>query len=215
MTRLISYDLTAENDILRLPPVSHLGCILAAAAILADDTSRRTPETLLDRLVAHVQGVAPGVRHWLMVGHSAWQPKNRIVARNRLWRSLSNRLPLPLGRRSEEFSVESPEGLRFFGFIECESPFATDAFALLREERACTLIASWGPDPTEDLAAIARIGWARPEIGPPLELARAACRMDIGVYAILGDFDDRQRGAAFIARLRWIEPLFAQHGWQT
>ena len=215
MTRLISYDLTAENDILRLPPVSSLGCVLAAAATMAGDVSLPAHETLFDRLVAHVERARPGVRHWLMAGHDAWQPRNRIVLHNRLWRSLSNRLPLPLGRRSEEFPVESPAGVRFFGFIECEPPFTRDVFAILGEERACTLVASWGADPTRDLAAMARIGWTRAHVGPPLEIAPAACRMDIGVYAILGDFDDRERGAAFIARPRWIETMFAQRGWQA
>ena len=157
----------------------------------------------------------PGVRHWLMAGTGVWQPKNRIVMYNRLWRSLSLASPLPLGGRSEEFLVESSKGVRFFGFMECESPFTTDVFAILREVRACSLIASWGPDPTEELAAVAKAGWERSQFGPPLEINRAACRMDIGAYAIFGDFDDRERGAAFIARPLWIETMFAQRGWQT
>lgn len=212
MPRLISYDLSVANDILLLPPVSGLGCILAAGAILENDVSHRAHETLLDNLVAHVQGAMPGVRHWLMAGHTVWQRKSRIVMHNRLWRSLSHASPLPLGRRSEEFLVETPEGLKFFGFVECERPFTTDVFAILREERACTLIASWGPDPIEELAAVAGAGWARSEFGPPFEINRAACHMNIGAYAILGDFDDRERGVAFIARPRWIETMFAQRG---
>ena len=80
---------------------------------------------------------------------------------------------------------------------------------------AHTLIASWGSDPTEELAAVAKAGWEMSQFGPPLEINRAACRMDIGAYAIFGDFDDRERGAAFIARPLWIETMFAQRGWQT
>jgi len=205
---LVIPNLSDENDVLTLFPASALGCVLAGGAALARAASRETEESLLESVSFRIRGMSSGVRHWLMVGHDAWQPVNRIVLYNKLWRSLSRRTRLPAGPRSEEFLISSERGVMFFGFIECQDIVAKDVLSLVRVERACTLIATWGPDPTDELRSIARSGWELPAAGPPLAILKAACRMDLGVYASVGWFDDIVRGTVFIARPRWIEAAF-------
>ncbi|MDI1285737.1 MAG: hypothetical protein PSV46_15195 [Reyranella sp.] len=208
MKRIVSRDLSDENDVLRLPHTAELGCTLAGGCVLSNHSSHNAQEMLLDSLVLQVQGLTPGIRHWLMSGHDVWQPDNRIVKHNKLWKSLAKRVPLPSGIKSEEFLVESAEGLKYFGFIECQGLVASELVSVLRTERACTLIASWGDDPTDELKSIARQGWTRPTIIPPLEILKIACRKNVIVYALLGDFDDQERGSAIIAQPQWIEAVF-------
>jgi hypothetical protein len=202
-------NLSVENGMLTLPPVSVLGCVLAGAGILGriHDAGRR--ETSFKNMLSHVRSTRSDVRHWLMAGHDAWQPQNRIVTYNRLWRSLSKRVRLPPGQWSEEYPITSDRGIKFFGFMEIQDLAADDILPVLRAARASTLVASWGADPIDELTSIAKKGWELPHLGPPQEIIQAACRMDIGVYSGVGDFDAVIAGTAFIARPRWIDALFS------
>ena len=202
-------NLSVANSMMTLPPVSVLGGVLAGAGILGrmHDTGRI--ETSLETMLSHLRSTRSDVRHWLMAGHDAWQPQNRIVTYNRLWRSLSKRVQLPPGLWSEEYSITSDRGIRFFGFMEIQDPTVASILPVLGSERACTLVASWGVDPTDELTTIAKKGWEPPHLGPPKEIVQAACRMDIGVYSRVGDFDAVIAGTAFIARPRWIDTLFS------
>lgn len=202
-------NLSVENSLLTLPPVSVLGCVLAGAGILGRHDDTGTSELSLKNMLSHVRSTRSDVRHWLMAGHDSWQPQNRIVTYNRLWRSLSKRVHFPPGQQSEEYSITSDRGIKFFGFMEIEDSVAGDIFPILRTERACTLVASWGVDPTNELTSIAKKGWELSQLGPPREILQAACRIDIGAYAIVGTFDDINSGTAFIARPRWIDALFS------
>jgi hypothetical protein len=194
---------------LTLPPISVLGGVLAGAGILGRIHDAGRSETSLKTMLSHLRSTRSDVRHWLMAGHDAWQPQNRIVTYNRLWRSLSKRVQLPPGQWSEEYSITSDRGIKFFGFMEVQDPTVASIFPVLGSERACALVASWGVDPTDELTSIVKKGWERPHRGPPQEIIQAACRMDIGVYSMVGDFDSITAGTAFIARPRWIDALFS------
>lgn len=199
-----------ENQALRLPPISDIGCILGGSSAIEIGGTKEPQSEILHGLAIQVRERMPNARHWLMVGHSTWQPNNRLVIYNRLWRSLSYRFSLPKGSRSEEFMVESEHGVRFFGYIEIETIHTDEILVVLQEERACTIVASWSDESRDELHNMAQSGWERAQIGPPLNFLKVACRNSIGVYTTLGDFDDRERGAAFIAHPRWIETIFSR-----
>jgi hypothetical protein len=204
--RVVEQNLMVENSLLRLP--TEVDCVLSGGCLV---TSARTPaaeEALADGLVSLIQGKVAGIRHFLMVGHSSWQPRNRIVMYNKLWLSLEKRTSLPRGVRSEEYLIESEKGVKFFGFMECENPDTRQILGLLRAEPACTLIATCENDPQDILGSVARKGWNRVGIYPPIEILKIACSAHAFIYAVIGFFDDRERGLALIAKSSWIDAIF-------
>jgi hypothetical protein len=196
-----------ENRLLRLP--IEVGCVLSGGSLVTTERIGTTEEMLLDGLVSLIQGKIPGVRHFLMIGHGSWQPRNRIVMHNKLWRSMAKTIPLPAGKKSEEYLVESEAGVKFFGFIECEDLKARQILDVLRTEPAFTLIATCENNPDDLLASAARRGWAKSGIyPPPIEILKIACNTRAIIYAVIGFFDDRERGLAVIARPPLIDSIF-------
>jgi hypothetical protein len=168
-------------------------------------------EVALDGLMSLAEGLLKDVRHRLMVGHTAWQPDNRITRYNKLWASMTKGgVPLPSGQRSEEVLITGEGGIKFFGYIDCdENQFAT-ILGVLRSERACTLVLPCTEDAKTTLAQSVRRGWSwsgRTAL-PPSEFLQAACKTDLLVYVPIGDFDDREWGCAIIARPGRIDQLF-------
>jgi hypothetical protein len=209
MKRLICPDLSIKNDVLRLPPSTEVGCVLAGACLIADIDKSETQELMFDSLVVLVQAKSPRARHWLLVGDDSWQPNTRIVKYNRLWRILAKRVQLPEGLRSEEFMIQSEEGIKYFGFIECKDIESNTLIELLKTERSCTLLASMGTDLSEQLKSIARTGWSRTTtFRPPLQILQMACQADLLVYQLVGDFDDREKGSALIGKASSIDMIF-------
>lgn len=208
MRRVLEYDLSADNELYRLPSSMGLGCVLAGGFLIEEFASNETEELLLDSLLLQVHGKFSAVRHWLMVGHNTWQPNTRIVRYHRLWKAFSKVLDLPQGHRSEEFLVECDQGLRYFGFIECTCLEAGQLWEILRTEATCTLLATWGYDPTEELRSVAQQGWSQSMMYPPAEILRMACGRNLLIYCTIGKFDDRNRGSGVIGESRWIGALF-------
>lgn len=211
MKRLISHNLSIDNDVLRLPRPTELGCVLAGACLIADADAgeTQTQELLFDSLVVLVQGASSAARHWLLVGHDSWQPNTRIVKHNRLWKDLAKRVHLPEGVRSEEFMIESEEGIKYFGFVECKDIESSRLVQLLRTERACTLLASVGADLNDQLKSLAQAGWRKTTTFlPPLQILQLACQTDALVYTLIGDFDDREKGSALIGKSDCIDEVF-------
>jgi|GEM_PF-3101876 len=210
MKRIVSSNLSAENDLLRLPREDDIGCVLGGGGLLYEDQSPDGHELLLDSLILQVQGYRPDIRHWLLAGHNTWQPDTRIVRYNQLWRSLSKRVSLPLGPRSEEFLIESNEGLKFFGILECTNLETRSLSTLLNSERACFLVATWGDYRIRDIEDVVRHGWSAPLHSPPMEILRLACIDSIVIYSQLGRFDDREQGWAIVGQPRWVDGIFGR-----
>jgi hypothetical protein len=207
--RIVERNLMVENKLLRLP--NEVGCLLAGGSLLTTEQTDATEVALVDGLVSLIQGKVLGARHFLMIGHESWQPLNRIVMHNRLWRSMEKRsVPLPAGEKSEEYLVESGAGVKFFGFIECEHIKAQQISNVLRSGPACALIATSENNPHDVLATVARRGWEKSQMYPypPIEILKIACRTRTIIYALIGFFDDRERGLAVIAKPSWIDSIF-------
>ena len=209
LQRVVERNLMVENNLLRLP--AEVGCLLAGGSLLSTEQTDATEIALVDGLVSLIQGKVLGVRHFLMIGHESWQSRNRIVMHNRLWRSMGKRnVPLPAGEKSEEYLVEAEGGVKFFGFIECQNLQARQISNVLRAGPACALLATSEKNPHDELATVARRGWEKSRMYqyPPLEILKLACRTHTIVYALIGFFDDRERGLAIIAKPSWIDSIF-------
>jgi hypothetical protein len=159
VNRIIQRNLLVDNDLLRLP--ADVGCVLAGGSLLANFPTDDTKAMLFDELVSLVQWKMPEARHFLMVGYNGWTPRNRIVMYHKLWRSMDRRISLPAGRRSEEYLIESNEGVKFFGFLECEEIEPRQLLNVLRTETACTLVAIEEPECDRVLRDVASRGWEK------------------------------------------------------
>jgi hypothetical protein len=105
--------------------------------------------------------------------------------------------------------IESEAGIKFFGFMECESLKAREILAVLRAEPACTLIATSENSPHDILEPVARHGWDKSRLHhPPIEILKIACSTRTIIYAVIGFFDDREKGLAVIAQPSFIENIF-------
>lgn len=210
MDRRVARNLSVANDVLRLPSISEVGCILSGGCLLASHGARDAQETVLDGLMSLAQGQLHDARHWLMVGHDSWQPDTRITRHHKLWGSMAKRISLPTGQRSEEFLILGESGIKFFGYIDCDENQSRTILEVLRSERACTLVLPCSQDAKKALTLSARRGWSRMTPLPPREFIDAACSTDLLLYAPLGAFDDRRWGCAIVARPPRIDQLFGQ-----
>jgi hypothetical protein len=205
--RIVERNLMVENSLLRLP--TEIGCVLSGGSLVTTEQTGATQGVIVDGLVSLIQGKITGARHFLLVGHDSWQPRNRIVMHNKLWRSLAKRIQFPAGKKSEEYLIESEAGIKFFGFIECENLEPREILNVLRIEPACTLIATCENHPDDMLAPVARNGWHKSRSHhPPIEILKIACNTRTIIYAVVGFFDDREKGLAVIAQPSFIDTIF-------
>lgn len=192
-----------ENRLVRLP--TEVGCSLAGGALFA----KHLDPPLVDGLISLVEGKVFGARHFLMIGHEVWQSDSRIVRFNKLWRALATRsITLPAGERSEEYPVESEAGIKFFGFIECANAEAQRILDVLQSGLASALIATSAKNPGDLLRSVAKLGWEKPRLHPPVEILKTACYTDTIVYMPVGCFDEVENGFAILAKPSWIESIF-------
>ena len=155
MDRRVARNLSVANDVLRLPSISEVGCILSGGCLLASHGARNAQETVLDGLMSLAQGQLHDARHWLMVGHDSWQPDTRITRHHKLWGSMAKRISLPTGQR-------------------CDENQSRTILEVLRSERACTLVLPCSQDAKKTMTLSARRGWSRMTPLPPSEFIYAA-----------------------------------------
>lgn len=79
----------------------------------------------------------------LLVAHGPWQPDNRIVRHNRLWRSRLSSLgvdqAIPI-YKSPEVQFHSDQGVRFAGLVELRSRDLSVGIEACRSDGACALL---------------------------------------------------------------------------
>lgn len=207
MRQIFSMDLTRKNDVLLLP--KSVGCVLAGACLVETNGDSATKKKAISQLCHIAKRNFPSMRLWLLAGHESWQPDNRIVRRRRLWSSLAMD-SLLIGEKANEYVVESGNGIKFFGFIECLNYNIQELVEIIEHEASCTLIASSGEDVASMLDTVARLGWDRQSIHhPPVELLKLGCKSEIMIFETIGRFDDQEVGGVLIARPETISSIFS------
>lgn len=144
---------------------------------------------------------------WLVATHGVWQPDNRIVRYNKLWRSFEKRgFKLPSKTIPYEgLRVEAGE-LRFFGACEIDPEHAQVANRLATDEWAEVVIGSrFKIDPV--VAECSRKGWDVCARHPSCELIDCVCAVGGCVISLFGDFDDAEVSVAILGSPADIDSL--------
>jgi hypothetical protein len=182
-------DISQPNSVLRVmidgsPPIS--------AAVWT--IHRRVPimEARLECLryvLTLIEQRYPLCQFWIIVGHKAIQPDNRISRHNRIWVALKNRgIPLPPGNSFEDVSVAA-HGLRFFGAAHFDLGHLDWAHRIMIAEVAAIVITQQR-DNAEVIKELVHEGWSLQNTKPPTELLNACRRHPVIIVDVYGEFDD-------------------------
>jgi hypothetical protein len=202
--RISASDLSEDSAVFRIP--GGVGCTLAGIAMISR-RGRAVRPALLRAMIDTVIAAFPEARHVLLVAHSAAQPDTRVARYNKLWKSLSKRMRLPEGARSEDHARMVPGGLRWFGYIELHLPQPDEIIPVIDQESAChliTLLDGRGIDTVDELV---QAGWDANPLLPPMAILQSLCQINAGLYRLVGQFDDREGGVIFMSRPAVIERL--------
>jgi hypothetical protein len=202
-------DVFVDNEVLCLHRNERLvGLPLAATAWLVPGE----PPSAAHRIaIAHVAGLIlkrlGGYVVWLLACNSTVQPDSRVVRHRKLWGALKAQgLALPFGRELPERVIEAPEGLRYFAAIQLGLGSYDSAVTVLHAEPASHLIAL-----REEHRHVAELltvaGWNRPSFGPSADILSAVCEVGGVVLWPVGAFDDRDGGAAALAKKEVVAKL--------
>jgi hypothetical protein len=153
----------------------------------------------LRHVIERLHEYAPGWERWIVVGHRASQPNNRISRHQGIRKHLQRQgIVLP----SSEFMEQAHEcegGLRFLGAARWEPPDIESMNAAMMAEQAVIVLAR-GIQARDILAAIVHRGWATTLAKPPSDVLEIARREPIVVIDTYGEFDDREVAVAAIGR---------------
>ncbi len=150
----------------------------------------------------------PDYEPWLLVGHTAWQPDNRVVRYKRIWGYLSDRgYPLPVDRPTEEYLVQSNEGIKFFSAARCEKVQPTELLKILRDELASTVVFLNENSAENDIQSVLQSGWTCRHPIPPQTIVAALCEKRMIACFIVGQFDDVECGFGAIGARDLMSPF--------
>lgn len=144
---------------------------------------------------------------WIIAGHAASQPDNRIVRHRKLWASLGVNVSAS-PELLQEWPVPAEDGLRFFGAIR--SDLIADELLLNLWKNFSTVWLLMARD--FDLTAIQHelaLGWGDSRIRIPDEILRCASEHDAFLVRDFGPTDNFDQGMIVIARDKLIETLAA------
>jgi len=194
-------DVSSPNDTLRVAvPKLHL-----SAAVWTIPVERSISDAQRDCL-SYALGILsanwPDWGLWLIAGHRAVQPENRITRHNGLWKSLRKAgVLVPDGDSVGESLLESDGGIRVFGAVRFDLNQVQAAHSVMTSEQAAIILM---PERrTKDaISSIVRNGWAAEILNtkPPEEILEAVCAHEGLVVDFYGRFDDPAVSVAAIGK---------------
>lgn len=89
-----------------------------------------------------LNGVKTGYQFniYLFLSHGAWQPKNRIVRYNKLWKSFRTEYNMEPFAKAEEVEIEVQKGIRYAAVAKLDSATLPTAIKILTKERAAVIL---------------------------------------------------------------------------
>jgi hypothetical protein len=202
MTTSIRYDfvddISRKNEVL---VVNTKGSCLAAGVWTAPTNLRLVDARLgcLRHVVEQFHEDYPEWKQWVVVGHRALQPDNRISRYHGIGKYLRKQ---GMSRPSSEFmeQVHAYEGgLRFLAAVQWETSHIEVINALMMSEQAVIILAKENQG-KDIVAGIVHSGWAITSEKPPSEVLNIARREPIILIDVYGEFDDREVAVAAIGR---------------
>lgn len=198
---LIAEDLYQENDVL-LVNRGIGSCALSGVAITTVHKNITAAQleayTAIEKVLKkHLTNYQP----WLLVGHSAWQPKTRVVHYKKIWAYLRDAgLDLPAGKALEEVAIESDKGVKYFSAIQCSNYEPESLLKVLRRELACSLLFVDSSNAENLMQQVINKGWEKQGSYPASALVETACKSSLLIGFHIGEFDDAEAGFAVIGR---------------
>jgi len=193
-------DVSKRNTALLMPAIS--GCCLSAAVLLAPShgSVAETRFACLQHVVTEVSTRMPTYRFWLLAGHSAPQPDNRITRYYKLWKALSVRgINIPAGEYLGEFIQEADNSLKFFGAVRFNLAELDRVYEVIVGEHVSHVVAI--QESSDDLLpSILAQGWTRPTLrgNPSQVILNTLCPRAGVVLGVYGEFDDPEVAVAVI-----------------
>jgi hypothetical protein len=149
----------------------------------------------------------PSWELWLLAGHRAVQPDNRITRYNGFWKSLKRRrIPLPNGHYLEEGMQSSEGGLRFFGAMHFGLDQLECVHEILMAEQAAIAMVSQAQSATL-IPPLIQQGWAVCNTAPPEEILETVCPKSGVVVGVYGEFDDPDVSVGAIGKKEVVERI--------
>ncbi len=174
------------------------------AWIIRSSEREKSQERILSRLYRTIFRSASDYRFWVLVGHSAFQPNNRITRYWGLWKGLkASGIDISHFGTSYEAMVEYDGELKFFGAKEISELSKTSVVRLMPEGLAVYL--ALFPE-NADVEEIVRKGWLEAR-GFDGELLEGVIDQDGFLIKAVGEFDDVESGFVAVGETTLISEL--------
>jgi hypothetical protein len=196
---VMAEDLSVDNDIF-VAQVA-LSCRLSAVAL----KFRFAP---VDE--AHIEGLAqidtmvipalPEFEPWLLLGDDDWWPNRPLHRYASLWYRQRKNILIPEGERLAEQAIETPEGIKFFAAVRCQTIDPSSINRLLKGHSSRMFVYLRRDVARPFVEAHIKNGW-KPVRSPALFSATflaSICDGDMLVYCPVGAYDDADAGAALV-----------------
>lgn len=149
----------------------------------------------------------PNWQLWLVAGHRAVQPDNRITRHFGLWNSLKKRgTSIPTGEYITEVVVPCERGMRCFGAVRF-TPDQMDTVCSVLSAESATIVAFDSLHSPNFINELVVRGWSPNSTRPPEEILERVCSAGGAVIGFFGEFDDVEGAAAVMGNIDLVAGL--------
>ena len=151
----------------------------------------------LEEVILRTTKIFSHACYFLIVGHEAWQPNNRIVRYKKLWKSIGTSTP-PASDQDLEWPIAAEQGIRFFGVMSKSRVTDDELIRLLKHFKTAWMLVVEESFTPQIIMRELEAGWEGATYSCPPQLLKLVRDRNAVLARDFGPDDEMQNGAIAI-----------------